>query len=125
MVTFQPAEGAVLYCDYFGFKIPEMIKKRPVIIIRRHRQNRKLVTVVPISLTKPDPIQGYHIPMEKSFCIEHLQGKQSWVKCDMINVISIDRLFKIKHKSGGRYVPKVDELYLEIVKAGIRISQGF
>jgi len=27
MISFQPPEGSVVYCDYSGFKIPEMIKK--------------------------------------------------------------------------------------------------
>jgi len=124
MIPFQPAEGSVLYCDYDGFKVPEMIKKRPVIVIRRHRQNRKLVTVVPISLTMPDILLSYHIPMKEDFCKEHLKGKQSWVKCDMVNVISIDRLREIKNHQGQRYIPQTDHIFLEKVKTAIRVSQG-
>lgn len=123
MILFQPPEGSVLYCDYYGFKVPEMIKKRPVIVTRRHRQNRKLVTVVPISLSKPAMLQNYHIPMKEEFCREHLDGKQSWVKCDMLNVVSIDRLYQVKHKNKKRDIPKVDAIYLELVKIGIKESQ--
>lgn len=47
-------------CDFTGFIEPEMIKTRPVVVVKKHKSNPLLVTVVPLSATKPDPIQDYH-----------------------------------------------------------------
>ncbi len=42
-------------CDFTGFRVPEMIKKRPVIILTANIKsgNRKLATVVPLSSKQP------------------------------------------------------------------------
>jgi uncharacterized protein YifN (PemK superfamily) len=46
---FQPKPRSVLYCDFTGFRVPEMTKRRPVVVLRPHKRNRKLVYVVPLS----------------------------------------------------------------------------
>ena len=46
-LLYQPKEGSVLICDFRGYEVPEMIKIRPVVVIRKHRTNSLLVTVVP------------------------------------------------------------------------------
>ncbi|KAB0483506.1 hypothetical protein BVK86_15480 [Pseudomonas reinekei] len=47
-VLYQPKEGRVLICDVRGYEIPEVVKVSPVAVIRKHRANRLLVTVVPL-----------------------------------------------------------------------------
>ncbi len=42
MLNFQPKPGSVVYCDYEGFIEPEMVKKRPVIVISKHRHNKRI-----------------------------------------------------------------------------------
>lgn len=124
MINYQPPEGSVLYCDYTGFISPEMIKKRPVVVTKKHSRNSKLVTVVPISMTEPIPVLKHHIPMEVEFCKLHLKSKVSWVKCDMINVISLDRLHMVKNHQGERYIPRITPEELEKIREGIKLSQG-
>ncbi|MBU6163323.1 MAG: type II toxin-antitoxin system PemK/MazF family toxin [Myxococcales bacterium] len=34
-LTFQPRPGSVVYCDFVGLRAPEMIKRRPVVIVNR------------------------------------------------------------------------------------------
>lgn len=121
MLTFQPKVGSVVYCDYRGFIQPEMIKKRPVIIVSSHKQNYKLVSVVPISTTPPYPVLHYHLEMNFKFCIAHLDSKKSWVKCDMINVVCLERLHLVKDKvSGKRYAPRIDISFLLLIKESIK-----
>ena len=42
-LKFSPYPGSILRCDFQGFKEPEMVKPRPVIIIstRPERLNRR------------------------------------------------------------------------------------
>lgn len=62
-ITFHPSPGQILLCDFSqGFRVPEMVKsKRPVIVLTpafKHRSD--LVTIVPLSTVRPDPVQPYH-----------------------------------------------------------------
>jgi uncharacterized protein YifN (PemK superfamily) len=125
MLLFQPKTGSVVYCDYIGFISPEMVKKRPVIVVSKHKHNPKLLTVVPISLKAPSTTQNYHVEMEEPFCNIHLGGKKSWVKCDMINVVSLERLHLVRNKqTGHRHAPHVGNEFLEKIKDAIRFAQG-
>ena len=113
----------MVYCDYKGFIVPEIIKKRPVVVIEKNRQNSKLVTVVPLSMTAPLPLQDYHVEMEIEFCSLHLGGEQSWVKCDLINTVSLNRLNLVKDKNTGeRHAPNVGESFLQMIKSAVKIA---
>ena len=95
-LPYFPARGEVLVC-YFdsGFQPPEMVKKRPVVVVsRKDSHQRKLCTVVPFSTTEPHPVEVWHHPLP------HVQvpGLQAagpmWAKCDMLATVSFDRLNK-------------------------------
>lgn len=38
-LKFQPRERSVIMCDFRGYEEPEMVKKRPVVVIARNRHN--------------------------------------------------------------------------------------
>lgn len=104
-LTYQPKEGDVLMCDFAGFVEPEMVKTRPVIILARNRLNSKLVTVVPLSTTKPHAIQTHHHELS----VNPLPDKKTtvcWAKCDMVATVSISRLDRIKTRTttGRNYI---------------------
>lgn len=123
MLKFQPNTGSVVYCDFKGFIKPEIIKRRPVIVVARNRKNNRLVTVVPISATEPIPPEKYHIEMDVGFCSLHLNGVRSWAKCDLINTISIARLNMVKDTSSGtRYIPKITTTFLTAIKDAIKTA---
>ena len=125
MLTFQPKPGSVIYCDYKGFVAPEMIKKLPVVVVSKHKHNSKLLGIVPISTTQPVPILNYHIEMENDFCSLYLEGKRSWVKCDMMNVVSLDRLNLVRDKNTGlRHAPNVGNDLLIKVKEAVKIAHN-
>ena len=48
-LRFQPKPGMVLICDFRGFEPPEMVKRRPVVVIASNPDRDQLVTVVPLS----------------------------------------------------------------------------
>lgn len=124
-LLYQPKEGSVLICDFRGYEVPEIIKIRPVIVIRRHRTTRLLVTVVPLSTTPLQTVLGYHLQLES-----HLQGANPVcrAKCDIVATVSLGRLDRIKSKDRhGKRTYKIDELSSEqflAVKAAVRGALG-
>lgn len=89
-------------CDFRGFEVPEMVKVRPVVVLRKHKHNRQLVTVVPLSTTAPEILEDHHVELPAQ-----LPGASTvcWAKCDMIYTVSLARLDRCKVKSrhgGGR-----------------------
>jgi mRNA interferase MazF len=93
-LKFHPEPGTILICDFSGFIKPEMIKRRPVIVISPRLKRRKdLLTIVPLSTTPPDPIEDYHCkltlnsPLPKPY-----DSLDMWVKADMIYNVSFHRV---------------------------------
>ena len=74
----------MLICDFRGYEVPEMIKIRPVVVIRKHRTNNLLVTVVPLSTTAPNHMLEHHLELPNQ-----LQGASPtcWAKCDMVATV--------------------------------------
>ena len=95
-LLFHPKQGTVLICDYSGFIPPEMIKKRPVVIISNSRKQQGLYTVVPLSTTRPILIENYHHKMNPLSLPGDYALKETWAKCDMIATVSARRLDRIK-----------------------------
>jgi len=94
-LTYHPNIGTIVICDYQGFISPEMIKRRPAIVISpRFRKRNNLCTVVPLGTTPPDPPMPYHYklvvdpPLPKPY-----DSPVMWVKADMFATVSFSRLF--------------------------------
>ena len=91
-------------CDFgTGFKAPEMVKKRPVVVLsNRHRE---VATVVPISTTEPVPVEACHHELADSSLPLPLRGKPHWAKCDMVTTVALWRLDRVrgkKHPTTGK-----------------------
>lgn len=84
-LTFYPRAGQVLMCNFSGFKVPEMIKIRPVVVIspRLPRRN-EILSVVPISLTEPKPLMPYHVRLSKNYHPEEDDDLPCWAICDLV-----------------------------------------
>lgn len=99
-LQFHPSPGAILMCDFSnGFTAPEMVKKRPVVVISPKRKHCSgLVTVVPLSTSVPQPVENFHIKLESKYLpsSNYFQSAESWVKCDMIYRLGFARLDLIK-----------------------------
>jgi uncharacterized protein YifN (PemK superfamily) len=124
-LRYQPQEGSVLICDFRGYEVPEMIKVRPVVVIRKHRTNSLLVTVVPLSTTAPDCVLDHHLKLTS-----HLQGASSicWAKCDMVATVSLSRLDRIKTRDRqGKRIYLISQLATDeffAIKAAVRSALG-
>lgn len=92
-LRFQPSPGTILNCDFVGYIVPEIVKKRQVVVVWKHKSNAKLVYVVPLSTTPPHtPQLTVELP-----CLPIVRQGQDpntriWVKCDLIYTVSTDRL---------------------------------
>jgi mRNA interferase MazF len=93
-LSFHPAQGAILLCDYSGFKPPEMVKRRPVIVISpRLRRRDNLCTVVPLSTTAPEAPQDYHCELELPRPLPApWNAARHWIKADMLATVGFHRL---------------------------------
>lgn len=98
-INFHPRPGQILICDYdTGFIVPEMVKRRPVVVISpRLRRRSDLCTVVPLSTTRPQIIESYHLElMLRPVLPRPWHSEVMWVKADMLATVSFKRLELIR-----------------------------
>ena len=108
-IAFQPQAGAVVRCDFRGMIAPEMLKMRDVVVIAKHKQNAKLVTVVPLSASAPDRPQPYHHQLAADPRPDGDSMHPIWAKCDMVYTVSLERLemHYTRTRRGGRQSVRV------------------
>lgn len=87
----------ILMCDFStGFREPEMVKVRPVIVLSPQRHNRETCIVVPLSTTEPDPIESFHHKLENESLPSRLQREVNWVKGNMVTTVALHRLDRVR-----------------------------
>ncbi|MEB1300990.1 type II toxin-antitoxin system PemK/MazF family toxin [Xanthomonas campestris pv. campestris] len=95
-LTHHPQPGEIFYCKFPDeYMHGEMIKTRPVIVLSKQLTGRpRLVNIVPISMTPPDPVGPHHVLVGAAYMPKRLRDRAGdrWVKCDMIYTMSLDRL---------------------------------
>ncbi len=106
-LQFHPEQGTIVICDFRGFIAPEMVKRRPVVVVSpRLRSRANLCTIVPLSTSEPTKVAAYHFKLHVSPPLPApYDSSFHWVKADMIYTVSFDRLtlpFKAKDASGKR-----------------------
>lgn len=94
-IQFSPAPGDILICDFSsGFRPPEMVKRRPVMVLSprlRHRDG--LCTVVPLSTTAPRRTVPYQCTVTLPFAPPPpFQATEVWAKADMLATVAFARL---------------------------------
>ena len=97
-LLYHPKVGTIVLCKYEpGFVVPEMVKRRPAIIISpRLRQRGGLCSVVPLSQTAPNKVQDYHYELVLDRPLPRPWDSPSyWVKSDMIATVGFHRLHLI------------------------------
>jgi len=94
-IQFHPEQGTILACDFDGFKAPEMIKRRPVVVISPRLRNRgNLCCIVPLSTTPPNDVAPYHFKLHVTPTLPAPYNADfHWVKADMLYTVSFERLF--------------------------------
>jgi uncharacterized protein YifN (PemK superfamily) len=105
-INFHPAMGSLLMCDFnTGFKPPEMVKVRPVVVLSNRLAN--VCTVVPLSTTEPNVIEKFHHEMDPISLPGKLAAERTWAKCDMVTTVGffrLDRYCTGRNKATGRRV---------------------
>lgn len=113
-LPYFPKRGEVLVCDLdTGFQPPEMVKKRPVVVVStKQSHGRKLCTVVPFSTTETVPPSAWHHPLPHVIIPGWKASGPIWAKCDLLVTVGFARLNKpyVKTRSHGRS-------YVEVVLA--------
>jgi len=94
-IQFHPEQGTIVICDFKGFVPPEMVKRRPAVIVSPRLRNRgKLCAIVPLSTTPPKPIASYHYKLHVDPVLpKPYNANFHWVKADMVYTVSFDRLY--------------------------------
>ena len=114
-------------CDYgTGFREPEMVKRRPVIVVSKQLHYRSLLcSVVPLSTTPPKFDVPYVVkialdrPLSRAF-----SSLEMWAKVDMLATVGFNRLdlFRSDRDQTGKrryYCPKISNEDLLAIKVGI------
>jgi mRNA interferase MazF len=126
-IQYPVQPGTIVLCDYStGFREPEMVKRRPVIVISKQLDYRSLLcTVVPLSTTPPrfEVPYVYRLllarPLSPAFA-----STEMWAKVDMLATVGFHRLdlFRTERDQTGRrryYCPKISAEDIKAIKEGI------
>jgi uncharacterized protein YifN (PemK superfamily) len=123
-ITFRPKVGMVLICNFEGFRAPEMVKTRPVVIVSPNEMHRPgLVTIVPLSTTAPEVMHPYHYKLKGS-PIPGSCANDVWAKCDMICSVSIERIDRVKTIRRNYAVGYVSMDQVNEIRAAAGLSFG-
>lgn len=132
-ILYDQKPGTILICDYGlgGFKAPEMIKRRPVVVVSsRKRKSTGLLTVVPLSITAPDPVESHHCEIVLAAPLPGFAVGTCWAKADMVATVAFARLdlFRTARGPNGqrKYLSfRVSDAQLEEIRACLRCVLGF
>jgi uncharacterized protein YifN (PemK superfamily) len=105
-IHFPVGPGTILLCDYStGFRPPEMVKRRPAVVVSPRLPRRdNLCSVVPLSLTSP----AYDVPYQVKVVLDDelpgWPGLERWAKADMLATVGFHRLdlFRTSRDPSGR-----------------------
>jgi len=117
-LLYQPKPRTVVMCDFAGYVAPEMVKVRPVVVIAKHRHNRRLVTVVPLSTTEPDQLADHHHELS----VNPLPDKphtSCWAKCDMVATVALARLDRYQVGRNQFVTPEVSAADFAAIRTGV------
>lgn len=132
-IQFAVGPGTILLCDYSlgGFRAPEMVKRRPAIVISPRLPFRDgLCSIVPLSSSPPTHLVDYvvHIALPKPLP-DPFDQQVCWAKCDMIATVAFERLdlFRTKRDQSGKrkYLhPVLGAEDLDRVRQGVLAALG-
>lgn len=94
-VVSHPVPGTILRVDLSeGFRPPEMVKRRPAIVLSPPIPGRSfLCTIVPLSTTEPRQAQPHHMRIALDPPLPHpYSSPVMWVKGDIVLTVAFHRL---------------------------------
>lgn len=125
-LNFHPHAGTVLMCDFRGMIVPEITKKRPVIVVTPRLAFRdKLAMIVPLSTTAPDHPQPFQVRLSRNYHPNEPEHLPVWAKCDLVCSVSFARLDRFDLGNRRFIAPKASAADLAAVRQGILAALGF
>ncbi|MDQ6944045.1 MAG: type II toxin-antitoxin system PemK/MazF family toxin [Candidatus Eremiobacteraeota bacterium] len=107
-LSFVPAPGSIVICNFEGYLRPEMVKKRRVVVVSPMRAFKYVsdatVIVVPLSEVEPHPALPWHLPIPGG---RYVGLKTCWAKGDLIAHVGLARLDRIFY-DGNWSIPLMD-----------------
>lgn len=94
-VVSHPVPGTIVRVDLSqGFRAPEMIKRRPAIVLSPPIPGRPfLCTIVPLSTSVPNPVLPHHLQITLNPALPAPYNDPiMWVKADMVLTVAFHRL---------------------------------
>ncbi len=123
-IQFHPRKGTIVICDFTGNVVPEIVKKRPVVVITPRLPYRNhLATVVPLSTTPPEYNVPYVVKLSKNYL--NPEDKAVYAKCDLLCSVSFRRLDRIKVARRKYITPQLNEEDFNAVINGVKAALGF
>lgn len=133
-LKYAVSPRTILLCDYNlgGFKKPEMVKRRPAVVLMGRLPRRDgLHTVVPLSGTPSDERNLYHCKIDLPQPLpEPFAETVWWVKADMVATVGFMRLdlFQTDRDNQGKrkYLTglKVSEEQFQTIQTAVRYAIG-
>lgn len=124
-LNFQPRAGQVLVCDFSGFKEPEMVKPRPVVVVSPKLPYRSnIVAVVPVSTTEPRHNLPFCCRLSKNYHPEEADDVPCWAKADMIMNLGVYRLSGFKVGRRQWEFPQVSPEDLAAIRHAVLCGLG-
>jgi mRNA interferase MazF len=114
-ISEHPIQGSIVSVHYGeGFKEPEMVKTRLAVVLTPRISGRPLLcTIVPLSLSNPEPPMPYNARINIPFMLPEKWGNQErWIKGDMVNAVGFHRIDLLrlgKNKVGKRIYQSICE----------------
>lgn len=130
-VISHPQPGTIVRVDLNeGFRPPEMVKRRPCIVLSPPIPGRqKLCTIVPLSTSPPRGTHPHNTLIKLDPALPHpYDSPEMWVKGDMVLTVAFRRLrLLFSHWDHGQRVYDVrvlDDELLERVRDCVRSGLG-
>jgi mRNA interferase MazF len=132
-IQYELKPGTILLCDYSlgGFKPPEMVKRRPVVVVSlRKRKPTGLLTVVPLSTSDPTPVEVHNCQITFGQPLPGFAELSCWAKADMVGTVAFNRLDMFRTARGPdgsrKYLtPRLSDEQLEQLRICLRSVFGF
>ena len=120
-----PKPGNVVMCDYqTGFREPEMVKKRHVIVVSPKLLNELgTCLVVPVSHIRPRPVLAIHHLFTSNLYGFFTPDRPQWAKCNMLSHVGYDRLDRVL-LDGTWCVPSISDDDLLSIKCCVLSATG-
>ncbi|WP_158284869.1 type II toxin-antitoxin system PemK/MazF family toxin [Hoeflea marina] len=127
----HPAPGTIVRVDLSErFRIPEMVKRRPAIVLSPPIPGRSsLCSIVPLSTTPPNHVLPHHMQITLLTPLPHPYSSPiMWLKGDIVLTVAFHRLRHLfsKKRNGKRIydIRVLDQATMERVRACVRAGLG-